>query len=120
MSKRDTKVIGYFAYISAMEVICTDVDACVIAGSKQAMKDHLTREHPQTAAMITIRKTRFGEILQGLSAGAAYGFDRKSYSRFYPLAKEIGIDVSRGNFDAAEARGDLFFTVRLKTRPGLG
>ncbi len=115
MGDSETKVVGYFAYRSRLEVVCTDVDACVIAGSEQAMKDYLLEECLQTPAETTIRKTRFGDIKQGLSVGAAYAFDRESYARFYPLARQVGMSVSEADFDYVESKGNRFFTVRLLT-----
>ncbi|MHB0971247.1 MAG: hypothetical protein ACYC7A_18495 [Thermoanaerobaculia bacterium] len=87
MPQNDTKVIGVFAYRSPAEVVCTDVDACVIAGSEEAMRRHIEEVNQQSADGITIKKTRFGEIVKGLLAGGAYGFDEEAYSRFFPLAR---------------------------------
>ena len=113
MAQNESKVIGVFAYRSRTEVVCTDRDACVIAGSEEAMRRHFDEvgvKHPNT---ITIRKTRFGEIVQGLTAGGAYGFDQESYSRFLPLARDLGIPVADAAF-ANDATGERrFFTVRL-------
>ena len=114
MLERDTKVIGYFAYRSRLEVVCTDVDACVIAGSEQGMKEYLAEEFALSSEEATIRKTRFAEIAQGLSVGAAYAFDRESYGRFYPLAKQAGLPVAEADFDHAESLGNRFFTVRTE------
>ena len=112
MSDRDTKVIGYFAYASPMQVVCTG-KACVIAGSEQSMKDYLQEIDPEGAKRRTIRKTRFGEILQGMRLGGAYAFDEESYARFYPLARTEGLNVAEADFKAAHQSGDRFFTVQL-------
>ena len=58
MMARDAKVIGYFAYMSAAEVICTDVDACLISGSSEAMERYLQEFHPEKASKTTVKKTR--------------------------------------------------------------
>lgn len=58
MPPRDTRVIGYFAYLSPMQVVCTDVDACVVSGSSKAMEEYLTETDPRRAAGATVRKTR--------------------------------------------------------------
>jgi len=113
---RDTKVIGYFAYLSAMEVVCADVDACIISGSRQALVQYVSEVNPNEAARATVKKTRFGEILRGLELGAAYAFDRESYARFYPLALEVGLPVEAADFEEQKRRGGGFFTVRLVTR----
>ena len=109
MPRNESKVIGVFAYRSRSEVICTDVDACVIAGSEEAMRHHYESTHSRRSDELTIRKTRFGEIVQGMMAGAAYAFDRDAYSRFYPLAKDLGLPVEPAEF-TNECR---FFVVRL-------
>jgi len=109
----ETKVVGHFAYYSPLEVLCTDRDACLIAGSAGAMKQYLEDHAPERASRAAVRKTRFGEIVKGLNLGAAYAFDRESYGRFYPLAVNAGLPVAPADFEAANRRGDRFFTVRL-------
>jgi len=45
-----------------------------------------------------IKKTRFGEIINGLRQGGAYAFDQEAYGRFLPLAQlngMNGLDVLR-------------------------
>jgi hypothetical protein len=110
---RDTKVIGYFAYSSPMQVVCTDVDACVIAGSSTAMREYAAEIDPHGASKTTVKKTRFGDILRGLELGGAYAFDEESYSRFYPLALDAGIPVAPADFEEQYQRGNRFFTVRI-------
>jgi len=112
MASRDAKVVGYFAYLSAMQVVCTDVDACVVSGSSGAMEKYVAEIFPAEAIKATVKKTRFGEILQGLQLGAAYAFDKESYARFYPLAMEAGIPVAPADFDDPRHKGTRFFTVR--------
>jgi hypothetical protein len=112
MAQRDSRVIGYFAYLSPEEVVCTDVDACVVSGSSTAMEEYLAEMHPGRTPVATVRKTRFGEILRGLEMGAAYAFDKESYARFYPLALEAGIPVGAADFDEHREAGGRFFTVR--------
>nr|MDJ0958029.1 hypothetical protein [Arenicellales bacterium] len=43
-----------------------------------------------------ISKLRFGEIYDDLKTGAAYAFDRQSYSRFYSIARRASIDDLQG------------------------
>jgi hypothetical protein len=112
MSDRDTKVIGYFAYASPAEVVCSD-EACIITGSERAMQDHIAEIDPDGRKKNTIKKTRFGEILKGLQLGAAYAFDEESYSRFYPLAKQEGLNVAEADFEKQKSKGWRFFTVQL-------
>jgi len=105
-------VVGYFAYFSPMQVVCTDVDACVVSGSSKAMEDYLAEIDARGGARVTVKKMRFGEILQGLRIGAAYAFDKESYARFYPLALEAGIPVAAADFDEQRHQRRRFFTVR--------
>jgi hypothetical protein len=116
MAQSDSRVIGYFAYLSPMQVVCTDVDACVVSGSSGVMQEYLAELHPHGSAAATVKKTRFDEIVRGLQLGAAYAFDQESYARFYPLALEAGIPVEAADFDAQAASGNRFFTVRLVMR----
>jgi len=112
MTNDDTKVIGWFAYASRTEVVCTEVDACVISGSEEAMRDYARELQPEgVGGSHTIRKTRFTEIIQGLNAGAAYAFDREAYGRFLPLGRTRGLQLAEGNFNK---KGRRFFVVRLR------
>ena len=113
MSDRYSKVIGYFAYASPSEVVCTG-EACVISGTDRAMRDYVAEIDPEGYKRRTIKKTRFGEILRGLKLGAAYAFDEESYKKFYPLARQEGLLVAEANFDEMKSKGFRFFTVQLK------
>lgn len=113
MARQKSPVIGYFAQFGPMDVACTDGDACVIAGSREAMEHYLAEADPLRAGGAVIRTTRFKEIRQGLELGGAYAFDERSYEEFYPLALKIGLPVEEADFEAARERGDRFFTVRL-------
>ena len=112
LADRNTKVIGYFAHSSPTHVVCTG-RACVIAASEQAMRDYLREIDPGNRTSHTIRKTRFGEIIQGMRLGGAYAFDSESYTRFYPLARTEGLKVAEADFETARQRGDKFLTVEL-------
>ncbi|MCI5144382.1 MAG: hypothetical protein D3923_02390 [Candidatus Electrothrix sp. AR3] len=116
MSNYSHKVIGYFAFASRTEVVCTGDkgDACVITGSDREMKNFLSEIDPKGLKNHTIKKTRFGEILQGLKHGAAYGFDEESYERFYPLAMKEGLAVSKADYSKIDSESVHFFTVQLK------
>ena len=108
---RRSKVIGYFAYLSPEQVVCTG-DACVVSGSESSMQNYLKELNPNRTAKPTIRKTRFGEILDGIGLGGAYAFDAEAYTRFYPLAREEGLDVVDAEFESAKKSGDRFFILR--------
>lgn len=114
MSKRDSKVIGYFSYSSPTEIVCTG-NACVIAGSNKSMRSYLDEIDPIGQKERTIKKTRFGEILRGLKLGAAYAFDEESYGRFYPLALQEGLPVEEADFEKQRSQNTRFFTVQLKS-----
>jgi hypothetical protein len=69
MADNSRKVIGYCAFASPTEVICTgdQGEACVISGSVRAMKAFLKEIDPDGQKAHTVKKkTRFGEILRGL------------------------------------------------------
>ena len=116
MADPNRKVIGYFAFASPTEVVCTGDagDACVISGSVRAMKAFLSEIDPDTQKDHTVKKTRYGEISRGLKLGAAYGFDEESYKKFYPLARKEGLPVEEADFDGMKAKGFRFFTVQIK------
>ncbi len=54
MSTRSSKVIGYFAYTSRTEVVCTGT-ACVISGSRRAMQQYLLEVYPDQKDSNTTR-----------------------------------------------------------------
>ncbi len=77
------------------------------------MRRHFEEVGLRSPNLLIIRKTRFGEIVQGLTAGGAYGFDQESYSRFLPLARDLGIPVAQAHFPSQATGERRFFTVRL-------
>lgn len=86
--KESSKVIGYFSHTSST-VFC-EGDACIIAGSEELMRLYLQKA-PGGAKRDVIKKTRWGEILEGLRRGGAYAFDEESYKRFLHLANLNGM-----------------------------
>ena len=113
MVRVKSPVIGYFAYFPPMDAVCTDVDACLIAGSREAMERYVAEAHGSRAGEATVRKTTFKEILGGMKLGAAYAFDEESYKAFYPVARRAGLPVTEPHFEEGRTRGSLFLTVRL-------
>ena len=107
----DSKIIGYFAYSSPMGVIC-DGDACVISGSEQAMRNYIKSALTESTKPVTIKKTRFYEIAQGLKMGAPYAFDEQSYNRFYPLANKTGLNLKEEDFSEPAQTGIHFVVIR--------
>jgi hypothetical protein len=112
MSKNDKKVIGYFAVYSSQDVFC-DGDACLIAGSQSALHKYI-KLSPKAGSDFQIRKTRLSEILEGISLGGAYAFDKESYNEFYPLANRYGLSLKNEDFSPTET-GNHFVVVRLIT-----
>jgi hypothetical protein len=111
MSEFDSKVIGFIASETKMKVICTDVDACLIAGSDKSMIRYLNELNVINPSSLTIRKVRFGDIVRGMKAGGKYAFDKESYERFFPLGKNIGFQLEKADFKENEGR--KFFTVKI-------
>ena len=105
------KVIGYFAYATKAEIFC-DGEACLIAGSESSMEKYLTKMAPNPSLKHTVRKTRFHEILKGISFGAAYSFDEESYNRFYPLAVQEGFNLGPEDFSGQTTTGFHFVRVQ--------
>ncbi len=91
MKDRLKKVVGYFAIqTGTMNIVC-DGDACVIAGSHKALHKYISKLIGDNPGNYSIKKTRYGEILQGMRMGGVYTFDNKAYNKFLPLAKADGM-----------------------------
>jgi len=103
MLSRSRTVIGWFAF-AGPNILC-DGDACVIAGSQEAMRRIMARRSTRGAPSLTIKKTRFGEVMTGLSLGAAYCFDEEAYNRFFPLAQREGLSLGPEDFADPGPRG---------------
>lgn len=91
----ESKVIGYFAYFNRENQVFCDGNSCVIAGSENNMVSYLLNTYSKNEIKkdVIIKKTRFGEIYQGLMAKAPYSFDREAYERFFAVASKININV---------------------------
>lgn len=107
----NSKVIGYFAYHLPAEVVC-DGDACVIAGSEESMRDYIKSVSSVSLKRNTIKKTRFGEIIDGIKRGGAYAFDEQSYNRFFPLANKVGFNLKVEDFSMRTETGHHFVVLR--------
>jgi len=57
------------------------------------METYLSKRLPESNERDLIKKTRFGEIVEGLRRGGAYAFDEEAYKRFSHHAKNNGMDV---------------------------
>ena len=106
-------VVGFFAS-DGTTVMC-DGDACVISGSSQDMQRIVERLAPTRRRAMTVRKTTFGEIWQGLQMGAAYAFDEQAYEAFRPLANRAGWPLAEEDFSDPGPLGYHFVRVQLLT-----
>ena len=98
MNDRQSKVIGYCVHYESGGVLCTEQTAYLIAGSHSAIQKYLLEMGQVEEQNYTIRKTRFGEIIEGMVRGESYSFDEESYGRFWPLAKAEGLDIDPSAF----------------------
>ena len=76
------------------------------------MKFYLQRM-PSGSERDVIKKTRFGEIIEGLRRGGAYTFDEETYKRFFPLVTLNGIKDLPGKAFFAEPVEPLSF-IRIQ------
>lgn len=109
----DMKLIGYFAY-EDVEALCIEEDACLVVDSKEKMEYHIKEMEKEEGQKrkYRIRKTRFGEIMEGIKLGEAYAFDEWSYKRFYSLGKEKGMELKEWNEEESEKNGAIFMILR--------
>lgn len=107
------KVIGYFSYSLTGDVLC-DGDACIIAGTEELIQFYQINIVNHNKQDI-VKKTRFSEIIKGLECGAAYAFDKEAYTRFFPLAKQYGLNdlPEPDNFFSQESTTGLHF-IRIQ------
>jgi len=111
MSNINNKIIGYFAVHSSQQVLC-DGDACVIAGGQSALNRYIKSSH-FSCSEYDIRKTRLGEVLEGLLLGGAYAFDQASYDIFSRAANKQGFDFKNQQLPMTED-GNHFIVVRIR------
>lgn len=86
-------------------------DSCIIAGSQQAMERYVKEVTETPPQGLTIKKTRFGEIMTGIRQGAPYSFDDEAYKRFLPLAQQEGLDLPE---ETPEPKGKGLHLVRVQ------
>jgi len=87
---RDTKVIGYIAY-SEDDIFCND-NAWLITGTDSDLIAYLSACDSGHKKHYTLKKTRFGEIVNSMQLGVAYAFDAAAYQRFHRLIScETGV-----------------------------
>ena len=110
MKKPNKVVIGYFAASKGGNVAC-DGPACIVAGSYKTLKAYLDITDAKASAEMKISKTWFSDIMTGMKMGGAYAFDRESYGKFAPLAREAGMDCEDFDFKPDADGGMKFCTV---------
>ncbi|MCP4153410.1 MAG: hypothetical protein GY757_37125 [bacterium] len=108
---KEGKVIGYLAYITKTQLIC-DGDSCVIAGSELKLKAYIRQNNPDVLKRVKIVKARFNRIKAALDNGAGYSFDEEAYNRFYPLARNAGMNVGPEDFSLEKPTGPHLVRVR--------
>tara|TARA_R110002167_G_scaffold355156_2_gene569406 strand:+ start:555 stop:935 length:381 start_codon:yes stop_codon:yes gene_type:complete len=112
----EKKLIGFFSHTPDDNVFC-DGDACVIAASKKLMIQYIEKHKTFSQFHDKIKKTTFGEIIQGIKSGAEYALDKESYAEFFPLAKKHGIQnlPSRESLNCGDTscHDDHFVIVKL-------
>lgn len=86
MSSGINKIIGYFSYTKSGNVFC-DGDSCIIINSKQLMRRLLQAKASIDSEQDLIKKTTFGEVINGIELGASYILDKDTYSVFNTIAK---------------------------------
>jgi len=86
-----SKVVGYFSYSEKTKNVFCDGDACIIAGTTQLMNSYLHLMLSNNKEQDIVKKTSFGEIINGLERGGAYAFDREAYERFFSFAEKHGL-----------------------------
>ena len=114
MSIIHSKVIGFIAITSRIDVICVEHDACLVAGSEEAMNKYMIEMERPKETPVSIKKARFGDIINGMKLGSRYGFDKESYSRFFPLGTQIGLQLVNADFNEENAK--KFFTVAIDNK----
>jgi hypothetical protein len=93
MSDKATKVLGFIAVVPGTINVLCDGDSCAVMGSEKALKHYIAISADEPDIKYRITKARYGHVLRAMKMGGAYSFDRESFSRFCPLAREDGIDV---------------------------
>ncbi len=77
------------------------------------MKQYLATMSSDSLERPRVKKTRFGEISNGLELGGAYAFDEEAYNRFYPLANNAGLSVSPEDLSGTSPTGMHFVRIQL-------
>jgi hypothetical protein len=109
---KSNPVIGYVAYKSPTELFC-DGPSCLVVGSEEKMKSLLSMRG-LIPGDFSIRKTRFEDILRGLTLGGAYGFEEEAYARFAPAGVGVGIPKTDFDFTPSEPGKVKLLSLKIK------
>lgn len=101
-------------YCSASKAVCVG-EALVVASTEKDLQVIDDRLHPifKFSKPTKLKKIKFGEILDGLTHGAAYAFDQQSYDRFYPIANSLCHELKAENLSARGDTGIHLITISL-------
>lgn len=108
--ERELVVVGYIGATRQGNVVC-DGPACLVAGSYKTMKEYIARSTSKPPGKIKISRTRFGEVFSGMRLGGVYAFDKESYARFLPLAREEGLKLEDADFTPDESDQVKFLSI---------
>ena len=76
------------------------------------MRNYIKSVSTESSNRTTIKKTKFGEIINGTKMGASYAFDEQSYNRFYPLANRMDINLKEEDFSDKTETGHHLVIIR--------
>lgn len=93
MNANDTKVLGVVAIVAGTKSIFCIGESCIVAASEEKMQEYISRDPNCRKFNFEFSKARFGHVNQVLRMGGAYAFDKESYSRFFPLGIQSGINL---------------------------
>ncbi len=88
-------IIGYVSR-QGQNMVC-DGDACIVAGTREAMVTIL-EYHRYDPAKEIIEPAMCSHILQVIAMGGAYAFDEQAYNRFLPEALRVGLPLVKQDF----------------------
>ena len=104
-------LIGYLVH-DGVRTLC-DGDGCVIAGSRDKIREIRTRFGSRFANMQTIQPAPFSDIWSGMRRGGAYCFDEEAYGRFLAPSRRVGMTLSDEDFSDPGPLGMHFVRVQL-------
>ena len=114
MKDLSKKAIGYFAVRKGSVNMLCDGDALLIAGTQQLMTRYIIKLAEESPSKYKVKKTRYGEIMQGMQMGGVYTFDKVAFNKFLPLLKSEGKAIAEFKFaDDPKAHPDAVRLMRV-------